>query len=222
MILKKARLLVFLLSGMLTAGAQIPKGALMAGGSIGFSYTSDHQNFVNTASFNFSPLFGGFAAKNFAIGVSPVIGYTSSSGTSPDSFHTHIFNSQLAIGIGPFFRYYVKISSKARMFIHAAPSILVSWTQNSDNSNSPVLRSTMAQWQLGPGLSFLVAPDIAIEAAVYYNGTWHRSSYFVNGNLLGNPGTAYTDNGMVLNVGVQVYLLRKHQALPQPAPQPDK
>jgi hypothetical protein len=55
----------------------------------------------------------------------------------------------------------------------------------------------------------MLTKSVAVELSLYYQGMYHRSAQFENGNLLGNPGSPYIDNGMVFNVGFQVYLERK-------------
>jgi hypothetical protein len=61
----------------------------------------------------------------------------------------------------------------------------------------------------------MITKSVAIEAALYYQGIYHRSAHFANGNLLGEPSKPYVDNGMVFNVGFQVYLEKnKKEAQP--------
>lgn len=190
----------------------------MAGGTLGFQYTTDHQNYVNTATFKFSPVLGGFIAKNWVLGVAPVFMYTGSSGgysyidssaSPPQTVHISISQHQTSLGLGPFVRYYIKIGPIVYLFVHASPSIMGTWASYSSDPHQPTLTTISAAWVLGPGLSVKVSKAVAVEFSLYYQGLYHHSSQYVNGNLLGNPGTPYIDNGMVFNVGVQVYLPEK-------------
>ena len=205
MILRKAAFVFFFLCLLLTGSAQLTKGSLMTGGSLGFQFSTDHENHVNTATFDFEPLFGGFVTKNFVLGVAPIMYYTSSSGQF-DSPTVHIHTSTLSLGLGPYARYYFKIAPKIYVFINGSPSIMANWNVYSADAHSPVQRTISANWVLGPGLSVMLTKSVALEVGLYYHGMYHRSAQFVNGNLLGEAGKPYVDNGMVLNVGFQVYL----------------
>lgn len=205
MIWMKPAFVIALLCLLQTGHAQIAKGTLMTGGSLGFQFTTDHENHVNTGTFDFEPLFGSFVAKNFVLGVEPIVYYTSSSGQF-DSPTIHIHTSTLSLGLGPYARYYFKIAPKVYVFIHGSPSIMATWNVYSADAHTPVQRTISANWLLGPGLSVMLTKSVALEVGLYYHGMYHRSAQFVNGNLLGSPGSPYVDNGMVLNVGFQVYL----------------
>ena len=211
MIWRKPVLLLFLICLIETGHSQMLKNTLMTGGSLGFQFTTDHQNQVNTGTFNFTPLLGDFVAKNFVLGIAPTVMYTGSSGHT-DSPVTKIHYTTLALGLGPFARYYIKAGAKLYVFIHASPSIMETWNTY---SNDPVTQRTVsATWVIGPGLSVMVTKAVAVELSLYYQGIYHRSNQFVNGNLLGQPGSPYVDNGMVFNVGFQVYLERNKRDLP--------
>jgi hypothetical protein len=209
MILKKPALFIALFCLLQAAHAQIDKGTIMAGGSLGFSYATDHQDEANTFTLNLTPLIGGFVARNFVLGAAPVVSYTSTYGTYVNGTSViHIHTGATSLGLGPFARYYIKIGPKIYLFIHASPSIMASWS-NPGGSSPPVIdRTISANWVIGPGLSVMLSKTVAIEVSLYYNGTWHRSANFVNGNLLGESGAAYIDNGMFFNAGFQVYFER--------------
>jgi hypothetical protein len=219
MILKKAPFVLILSLSLLTVRAQILRNTLMTGGGLGFQFSTDHENHVNTATFNFTPVFGSFVAKNFVLGVAPIVMYSSSSGRYQDSVVSFdIHTTALSLGLGPYARYYIKLVPKVNIFIHASPSIMATWNTYYSDPNKPTSRTISANWLLGQGLSVMLAKSVAIEVGLYYQGTYHRSAQFVNGNLLGKPGSAYVDNGMVFNVGFQVYFERnkKNEAKPTP------
>ena len=220
MILKKPVLAFILISLLQTGHAQLLKGTMMTGGSLGFQFSTDHENHVNTATFNLTPVFGSFIAKNFVLGVAPIVVYTTSTGSIPDSPNSiSIHHTSLSLGLGPFARYYFKIGPKVYVYIHGSPSIMATWNTYSADSRTPTSRTISANWVLGPGLSVMLTKSVAMELGLYYQGTYHRSAQFVNGNLLGNPGAAYVDHGMVFNVGFQVYLERNKKNVSQPIPE---
>jgi len=218
MIWRKPAFVLILMCIIQSSYAQFLKNTLMTGGSLGFQYTTDHEDHVNTATFNFSPVLGGFISKNLVLGIAPVIMYTSSSGgysyvdstmSPPQRVNVSISTHQTSLGLGPFVRYYIKIGPIVYVFFHVSPSIMGTWTSYASDPNTPTSRTISANWVIGPGLSVMVTKSVAIELSLYYQGIYHRSSQYVNGNLLGSPGTAYVDNGMVFNVGFQVYLEKK-------------
>jgi hypothetical protein len=211
MIRSKLALLVCCFLVWLGAEAQIPKGTIMIGSGLGFSYTSDRQNYTNQFDFHWTPQIGSFISKNFVLGVSPMIIYSSAKGHYQDSSSSFdIFKSTLSLGFGPYARYYIKIGPKASIFIHAAPSIAATWNRFSAKSDDPYERTISANWAVGPGLSFMMSKSVALETSIYYNGMWYRSAQFTKGNLL-SESKAYVNHGMVFNVGFQVYIDRKRK-----------
>jgi hypothetical protein len=207
MIWKKPVVLLSLFYLLQTCHAQIAKNTLMLGGSLGFQFTTDHEDHVNTGTFNFAPVFADFVAKNFVLGIAPFISYTASSGQY-DSPVIKIHTSTLSMGLGPYARYYIRIGPRVYMFIHGSPSIMATWDTYSSDPKTPISRTISAAWVIGPGLSVMVTKSVAVELSIYYQGMYHRSAQFENGNVLGAPGSPYVDNGMVFNVGFQVYLER--------------
>lgn len=212
MILRKAAFVLSLLCLLQTGSAQITKGTLMTGGSLGFQFSTDHESHTNIATFDFEPLIGGFLSRHFVLGVAPIMYYTSSSGQY-DSPVIHIHTSTLSLGLGPYARYYFRIGPKVNVFIHGSPSIMATWNVFSADAHTPVQRTISANWLLGPGLSVMLTKSVALEVGLFYHGMYHRAANFVNGNLLGEPGRPYVDNGMVLNVGFQVYLERQKKEI---------
>ncbi|MCW3126939.1 MAG: hypothetical protein JWO03_2597 [Bacteroidetes bacterium] len=213
MIWRKLLPALFFIASLQTLHAQIPKGTIMAGGNLGFQFSTDRANNGSMINFSFTPLLGGFVAKNFVLGISPLLKYGQQTGqiaTSPS-----FYRSQFTIGAGPFVRYYLKIGEKAFIYFHAAPvTPAAEWDRFSKDKTQPIQRYAVINWQIGPGVSVMVAKGIALEIGAYYNGMWHQTNLYKNGNLLGNAGTAYVDHGMVLNVGFQVYFERNKKEQP--------
>lgn len=213
MIRRKLLAVLLLIASLQTLHAQIPKGTIMAGGNLGFQFSTDNANHGSMINFSLTPLLGGFVAKNLVLGISPLLKYGQQTGSQGP---LSTFRSQFTLGAGPFVRYYLKITDKAYVYFHAAPLTLAAeWDRYSKDKTQPVQRIGMINWQIGPGISVMVAKGIAIEVGAYYNGNWHQQNLYQNGNLVGNkPGTAYVDHGMVLNVGFQVYFERNKKQKP--------
>lgn len=212
MILKKPVFILCFIFFMQTGYAQIPKNTFLTGGSLGFQYATNKQSMGNNIIFSLNPVFGNFVAKNFVLGIAPLVNYSQQTTSSS-------FANQFTIGAGPFARYYVRIASNVYVYFHAAPvTVSAEWDKFSHDATQPYYKTIMINWAVGPGLTAMFAKGIAVEVGVYYNGFWHRQSILQNGNLLGNEGTAYIDHGMVFNVGFQVYLERKKkEAQPEKA-----
>jgi hypothetical protein len=213
MIRRKLLAVLLLIASLQTLHAQIPKGTIMAGGSLGFQFSTDNMNHGSKIDFSLTPLLGGFIAKNLVLGISPLVKYGQQTITQGSN---SIFHSQFTLGVGPFVRYYLKIGDKAYVYFHAAPLTLAAeWDRLYKDKSQPFYRIGMINWQIGPGLSVMVAKGIAIEVGAYYTGIWHQQNLYQNGNLVGNkPGTAYVDHGMVLSVGFQVYFERNKKQKP--------
>ena len=212
MIWRKAALVMALAGMSHMAKAQIPKGTIMAGGNVGFQFATDHENHVSNAIFTFSPLVGGFVAKNLVMGIDPYFQYISNSGSYTDTNvkpaqNIDITRHQISLGMGPFVRYYFKIGPKAYLYLHGSPSIVAQWNTFNNDPNPVTQKLVSAAWQLGPGFSVMLSKTVALEPSIYYNGTWHRTALIKNGNLLSET-KGYVDHGMVFNVGLQVYFER--------------
>ena len=214
MIWKKLLLVLSSFFLLQTSHAQIAKGTIMAGGNLGFQFSTDHQSNGSMVNFSFDPLLGGFIAKNFVLGITPLIKYGQQSGKQ-DSTHSYT-HSQLTIGAGPFVRYYIKIGEKAYVFFHAAPLTLAAeWDRYYAKDPTQVYqRYATINWAVGPGVSITIAKGIALEIAAYYNGYWHQNNQYQNGSLFGPAGPSFVDHGMVLNVGFQVYFEKNKKEKP--------
>jgi hypothetical protein len=214
MIRRKGALVVVFVTLMHVVYAQIPKGTIMAGGSLGFQFSTDRSINGSSLIFDISPQIGRFVAPNFVLGISPIVRYGQQSGSSNGMDY---FHSQFTLGLGPLVRYYVKIGPKVYFFAQAIPvSVAAEWDHDSGDPTQPYYKNLSVIWSAGPGLSVMLAKGIALELGLNYSGVWHNTSIFQNGNLL-SEGKSYVDHGMVFNVGIQVYIERnkKEKELPK-------
>ncbi|MBS1595643.1 MAG: hypothetical protein JST90_15105 [Bacteroidetes bacterium] len=209
MVIRKLLAVLVVFASLQTAQCQIAKGTIMAGGSVGFQFTTNHELYAKDFTFHFTPLLGGFIAKNVVLGVAPLAAYSTHSVVTPNNIR--VKDNVLSLGLGPYVRYYVNISSKAYFFVHGSPSVMASWDSYITSSSTTTTKTVSANWTLGPGFSVFVTKAIAVEASLYYNGMWHQSSQYNKGNLI-SEGNKYVDHGMLLNVGMQVYFERNKKA----------
>jgi hypothetical protein len=198
---------IFLFSAT-SSTAQISKNTILLGGFLGLQFKTDKRNSSNTFYFEFSPMLGGFVAKNFALGVKPFFSYYQSKGMVNG---LEKFNSTVGGGLGPYARYYVKIGEKIYFFGHADLSIGGQTSRYSTDKDQPRLSSFTTNWSLGPGLSFWVSKSVAVETSVYYIGNYHRENILNTGGVL-SKGSPYIDHGMLLNLGFQIYFERNKKA----------
>ncbi len=158
--------------------SQTNKGDQLIGGSVSLSIQSvDDNNFVNML---INPNLGFFFLDDLAAGGSLGLSYSKSGE----------FYSTFSLSIGPFARYYFEMSEKAKAFVHLNLLIGTTATKYGDEKDSDML-SGMG---IGPGVSFFLTPQVAIESALTYN----RSRY---------GGDGYGD--VMLNIGVQAYLSKE-------------
>ena len=215
MIGRKFVVVLWFLFMFCAAQAQIARGTIMAGGYVGFQFSTDNQNNGHTFTFTFNPSFGGFIAKNFLLGVSPLVRYSEQ--TSLIGGYDG-FRSQLSIGMGPFARYYVQLGkgSRAYFFAHTAPAtVSAEWDKISSNANQPYYKTLMVGWNIGPGFSIMITKGIAVEAGLYYVGVYHQTSILQNGNSL-SEGKGYVDHGVTLNIGMHIYIAQKKKVVAEP------
>jgi len=207
-----------------TAAAQIAKNTILLGGGLGFQFQSNQEGHSNLFTATFSPQLGGFVASNFVLGVQPYLRYLSNSGgfdiydtITKRSSHIDITQSTLSLGIGPFARYYFKLSPKAYVFLHGSPSVMAAFISNSADPKQPTTRQVNIAWQLGSGLAYWVSSSVAVEGSLYYQGLYRKTNLYANGTLLAE-GKSYVDHGVQFHVGLQVYFNTKKRTVTQAPP----
>lgn len=154
------------------ATAQLQKGSTLVGGGIGnldVGFGSGSQ-----FSINLTPRVGYFIQDNVAVGGKVDLGYTGQKGG----------NDTYSYGINAFGRYYFgekefdTLLKQGRWFLEAGAGIAgLKGADIGFNVN------------FGPGYSYFLSENVAVEGLLLYNGTFGSGS----------------SNGLSLNVGFQIY-----------------
>lgn len=178
------------------AHAQIQKGNVMLGSDLGSGVVSPASSSLFGANFNLNkdagfnigiaPKIGYFVKDNLLLGGVIDLGYTRGAGTSPSK--TTVYGIQ-ALG-----RYYLSPGEHGvdnylkhgRFFFEANAGFGGSNVKDGPTTNGFV-------FGFGPGYSYFITPNVALEGLVKYNG------------LVGGGNTSY-QNSLGINFGVQVFL----------------
>jgi hypothetical protein len=203
--------LVFSISGMHAQG--IEKGAMLVGGSIGFS-TSSSTNTIKSSGmtqdstatgsqfqFSLAPKLGYFFGKNFVAGLT--INYNIASRTAKDADGKDVTETESQLLAGPFARYYYFPSEKVGIFGEVELGVgSGSVSPSSGNTN------TISQFSVGvgTGFTFFAAKDVALEAVLKYNMMNNASKFTVSGVDYDSKSTIGTLNFLI---GFQFYLNRQ-------------
>lgn len=150
--------------------SQTGRGAWLAGGNIGFSSATEHDNpstfsTTKTTTFVFAPDFGYFIINNLAAGAE--VTYLSIRATNgPNSATSNAFSA------GPFIRYYFPIAKKIKIFVHG--NIL--WGSENYNDGEPKTSTSIYGFKAGP--AFFLNSRVAFEITAGYQHTKSKSDYY--------------------------------------------
>jgi hypothetical protein len=164
------------------AVAQTQKGNLMVGSDItdfGFTFQKANTDFQ----FNLNPKLAYFIQDGLAVGAYVKFGISTHNGGG----------STTNYGVGALARYYIQdrnvqkleFSKRARFFLEANAGF--------GGTNSPAASTNGVELGVGPGLSYFITPNVALDALVKYNLT-------VGG---GNSTTAHN---LGFGLGFQIFL----------------
>jgi len=140
--------LLILIAFSIHLSAQIQKGTVLLGGTVGFNRISEDGEGITYA--NFSPTAGFFLTDRFALGSSLDFVLVASDGESSASF-----------GLTPFARYYLNESGKSRFFGQGKIGFQTGDTDFFEESTAWV-------FGLGIGADFFLNDNVAIEAIFGY------------------------------------------------------
>lgn len=158
--------LVFVFTFIAATQAQIGKGSMWLGGSIGFSQSkSDFGTNQKMESFNVSPAVGKAIKENIIAGVR--LGYSKSTSKNTNSPESYYNSTTENYGGGIFIRQYVPVVSRLYIFGEATASYAASkQTRDELHSNIKVNTETKG-WStsLGftPGVSYGVTRKLQLE-----------------------------------------------------------
>lgn len=164
------------------AVAQTQKGNLMVGANLtdfGLSFQKENTTF----NLNVNPKLAYFVRDGFAVGAYVKMGLSTYSGGG----------STTNYGVGALARYYIQdrnvekleFSKRARFFLEANAGF--------GGTNSPSASTNGVELGVGPGLSYFITPNVALDALVKYNLT-------VGG------GNSVTTNAIGFGLGFQIFL----------------
>jgi opacity protein-like surface antigen len=157
--------LLLLMTFLLTdARAQISKGSFLLGSNLSFNasnITEKNKNgnknvLPSTYSLSVNPKLGYFVMENLSIGIDINFIYTrdTTSNSSETSSRTHFL-------MGPFGRYYFLLNDNLYLFFEANVGLGL--------TSTPELSKTLLGAGAGPGLSFFLTDNVALETMAKYN-----------------------------------------------------
>ena len=195
--MKKILLLALLLLTQTALQAQTEKGRWTAGVSVGsFSYQMN-EGYYNFSA-NLSPSAGRFIAPNFLIGIGVPLSLSSSRyGTST--------NSNSAVGVAPFARYYFGTSS-----LKPFSGLALSYEYiNQRSENAPALLTTTRGNKLGVipslGLAYFINRSISLDAQLNYNWSKSNLTGTDNSGFPYNEKSSYTTKNATLTLGFNIF-----------------
>lgn len=151
--MKNTLTILLLLAATVSLSAQIQKGSLMLGGTVGFNYLGADGD--GATSVNVTPNLGYFISDQIAIGSSLGFALVVSDGESSSAF-----------GLSPFGRYYNNGTGRNRFFGQVKIGVLTGDSDFADDS---------AAWLfgLGIGADFFLNDNVAIEALLGYQRLYY-------------------------------------------------
>lgn len=185
--MKKIATLAFISFFAAAAFSQTSKNNWLAGGSIGFTSSKEHDNSsptpdFKTSVFQIAPDFGYFFINNMAGGLS--VQYTSAS-TSENG------NSSTAssFSAGPFVRYYFSLSSHVKILVHGN----MAWGSQKYVEDQPSESLTSFGFKAGP--AFFLNQHVALEITAGYQSMKTKGD-----------NTNYTTTDFMIGAGFQIHL----------------
>ena len=158
--MKKTFLLLFFLAQ--TAFAQVEKGVWLISGSA--DLTSLKANGNSETQFDFTPKAGYFFTDRLLAGLSVSVGSNRIKESSKNK--TTIDTERLLI-VSPFARYYLPISP----VVYAWAEVSVGFGSFKVTQDDDVFSLSASQFGLGPGISFFLNENIAIEGMLRFSNT---------------------------------------------------
>jgi hypothetical protein len=177
--MKKLILITCMISLSWVGIAQTEKGSKLIGGNGTLHFGTG--NFKGTL-LAFRPLFGGFAANNFAIGAA-----------APFYVYAHEGSTISSIGISPFLRGYLG-TSPTRFFLEGRIGYQ-RYAYKSDNSSFDISTNSWV-YGAGVGVTHFISNRVGLEFLLSYDETGDDGLVFNLSHL----------TGVNVNIGFQVYL----------------
>jgi opacity protein-like surface antigen len=188
----------FIIGSIHMSNAQLQEGNVMLGADLGSGITTSSTNGLfgfnlgldEDSGYNIgvSPKIGYFFSDNFVAGTIVNLGYNNAAGDDEDVANTFIY------GVQAFSRFYIAPSDVdlgesvpvGQFFIETQAGIAGRNIEGGDSTNG-------FSFGFGPGYSYFLNPNVALEASVKYNG------------LVGGGSDNY-QNSLGVNLGIQIFL----------------
>jgi hypothetical protein len=217
--------LVFVCAFMVTTRAQISKGAVWVGGTIGYSqskmdYKDTGVKDQKTSSLNVSPSIGLVVKDNLVVGISLI--YNQS---KQENNGTVMESNTKSYGGNIFVRQYIPVISRLYLFGEASAGYVSTkgdGTQEDYVNGSYVKVKTSSKgWSTGlnvtPGLAFAITKKFQIETSLNslfnvgygkmkYSADKPNSSYYQNQTTDTFTAGIFTDGKVQLNIGCRFLL----------------
>ena len=182
-IMKRIFITALALSSMCASFAQTQKGNVLIGAditNIGINFQKDNTQF----SLNINPKYGKFVRDNLAVGGEVNLGLNTQKGATSFNY-----------GVGIFARKYTgsavtNLARTAKWFVEANTGI---YGINITGTNLVKTSTNGVGFGLGPGYSYFISENIALEALAKYNFT-------------AGFGNSSTNSNINLGLGFQIYL----------------
>jgi hypothetical protein len=205
---------------MVKTRAQISKGAIWLGGSIGYSTSKGNYQTVpdlKTNNLNINPAIGKVVKDNLVVGINFI--YNRSN--TENSGYT-VENKGRNYGGGIFVRRYIPVASRLYLFGDASASFQTTNEKSVTNDyNSPAIIKTTTKGSISslgvsPGVSFAINRKIHIESSlnnlfiISYNESNTTSDVIENAKKTSNTSAGlFADGKTQLNIGIRILLNNK-------------
>jgi hypothetical protein len=159
--------LVFVCAFMVTTRAQISKGAVWVGGSIGYNQSKSGSDtpYSKTNNVNLNPAVGIVVKDNLVVGISLLYGHSK----TEDNGYYRLENKSNTYGVGLFVRQYIPIVSRLYVFGEAGVNYRNSKGTSTYKNYPGGSKSTSKGWVTGlnvtPGVSFAVTKKFHLETS---------------------------------------------------------
>ena len=196
--MKKFTILAIALCATIGTYAQYSQGRMLAGGSVEFSTTTskvkgsgNSVTLGKSTSFSFAPQFGYFIIDNLAVGASLDLSLSK----WKDEFDDDDNSSSTSIEIQPTVRYYLpqNIFFQAQVGLGTAK-------EKEGSGNVQEFKYNTFSWAIAAGYAFFLNDNVALEPILGYGAQSLNNK---------DNDVKFTDGGLFLRVGLQVYLGNK-------------
>jgi hypothetical protein len=199
---------LFALTGVLTSQAQINKGSVLLGGSIGYNKgkSNNWQQDLKIKTFIFSPSIGVAVKENLVVGARFDYLQQTQNSKYPASYNTKQDIDTKNYGGGLFIRGYVPVINRLYVFGEGTASYTaLRETNTSTSSNSPTksvskLKGYSTGLSFTPGVSFAVSKKFQIEGG--FNSLFNVSYLKSKTNYSYGYGSVQSEKQELFSAGI--------------------